>query len=84
MPWDEDFDIISSITNIETIARGPGVDIRHLLNRLYGHANWRKKKGIAEIEYANGQIWLAEVHWYEATGKGMKRRKVKREIRRLG
>ncbi len=83
MPSGEAFEIISPITDIETIATGTGVDIRHLLNRLYGRANWRKKKGIAEVEYISGQIWLAEVHWYEAHAKGMKRQKVKRDIRRL-
>lgn len=56
------FEIISQITHVEIIAKGTGVDIRHRLNQEYGFANWRKLKGIAEIEYANGEIWLAEVH----------------------
>jgi hypothetical protein len=34
-------------------------------------------KGIATIETAQGQIGLAEVHWYEAHGIG--RRKIKRK-----
>ena len=87
MPIGETFEIIGPVTDIETIATGTGVDIRHLLNRLYGRATWRKKKRIAEVEYASGQIWPrgrpAEVHWYEAHAKGMNREKVKRDIRGL-
>lgn len=78
------FEIISQITQIEIIAKGKGVDIRHRLNQEFGFANWRKLKGIAEIEYENGEIWLAEVHWYEAHTKGRKKEKDKRKLRRLG
>ncbi|MCL4255871.1 MAG: hypothetical protein KJ043_19090 [Anaerolineae bacterium] len=56
------FEIISQITQVEIIAKGKGVDIRHRLNQESGFANWRKLKGIAEIEYENGEVWLAEVH----------------------
>jgi hypothetical protein len=77
------FEIISKIEEIEIIARGTGVDIRHRLNAEYGRHNWRKMKGIAVIEYVNGQVWLAEVHWYEATGIGRKKEKDKRKLRRL-
>lgn len=77
------FEIISKIEQIETIAKGTGVDIRHRLNQEYGQANWRKMKGMAVVEYTNGEVWLAEVHWYEASGKGRKKEKDKRRIRRL-
>jgi hypothetical protein len=40
-------------------------------------------KGIAVIEYVNGEVWLAEVHWYEAAGIGRKKEKDKRKLRRL-
>jgi hypothetical protein len=56
------FEVISKIEQVATIAKGKGVDIRHRLNREYGDANWRKLKGIAVIEYENGEVWLAEVH----------------------
>lgn len=82
------FEIISQITHVEIIGKGTGVDIRHRLNHEYGFANWRKLKGIAEIEYENGEIWLAAPsgppHWYEAHTKGRKKEKDKRKIRRLG
>ena len=85
---DMKFEIISQITHVEIIAKGTGVDIRHRVNQEYGFANWRKLKGIAEIEYTNGEIWLAAPnrppHWYDAHGKGRKKEKDKRKIRRLG
>jgi hypothetical protein len=77
------FEIISKIERIETIARGKGVDIRHRLDAQYGRHSWRKMKGVAVIEYANGEVWLAEVHWYEAAGIGRRKEKDKRKIRRL-
>ncbi len=40
-------DIIGEIVNTEIIAKGHGVDIRHLLNRRHGRGNWRKLKGLA-------------------------------------
>lgn len=40
-------DILSEITQIETIASGVGVHIRDRLNREYGRGRWRKLKGIA-------------------------------------
>jgi hypothetical protein len=77
------FRLLSEFTNIEIIARGSGVDARHELNRQYGRANWRKLKGIATIEYEDGQIWIAELHWYEAQGIGQKRIKEKRRLERI-
>jgi hypothetical protein len=71
---------ISDISDIETIAKGAGVDIRHYLNHTFGRGNWRKLKGLAWVEYENGEIWLAEVHWYEAHGIGRRLEKAKRNI----
>ena len=28
--------------------------------------HWRKLKGIALVEYANGEIWEVELHWFES------------------
>ena len=77
------FKIISDITNIQVIAKGSGVDTRHELNRSYGRGNWRKLKGIATVEYENGQVWWVELHWFEAHGIGRKRPKVKDKIKRI-
>ncbi|RIK39324.1 MAG: hypothetical protein DCC55_18375 [Chloroflexi bacterium] len=74
---------LSEITDIEVIARGRGVDDRRRLNRIYGRGTWRKLKGRAVIEYTNGEIWLAELHWYEASNSGRREEKDKRRLRRL-
>ena len=50
------------------------------LRKLYGKGSWRKRKGIAEVELPNGTIRIAEVHWYEASGIGMKELKIKRFV----
>jgi hypothetical protein len=65
-----DFEIVSEITDVETIARGAGVRDRVRLRRRYGKGRWRKRKGIARVRLADGEIRLAELHWYEAHGIG--------------
>jgi hypothetical protein len=74
---------LSEITDIELITRGRGIDDRKRLNKMYGRGAWRKLKGRAVIEYVNGEIWLAELHWYEASGIGRREEKDKRKLRRL-
>lgn len=71
-----DFEIISTITNIENIAIGNSIRDLERLRKTYGGTRWRKVKGIATIQLANGRIRKAEIHWYEAHGIG------KREIKR--
>ena len=75
------FKILSEIRDIETIALGRGVYIRRYLERTYGRGRWRKMKGIATVELADGTICEAEIHWYEAHGIGRKDFKIKRLIR---
>lgn len=73
-----DFEIIGSITGVETIASGRGIHDLRRLRKNYGKGRWRKMKGIAQIRLRNGHIRVAEVHWYEAHGIGkreMKRRR---------
>ena len=72
-----DFEILSQITNIETIATGS--DIRELprLRRQYGRGRWRKLKGVATVRLKDGTIHLAEIHWYEAHGIGRQEFKIK-------
>jgi hypothetical protein len=50
------FEVISEISNVEIIARGAGVRIRQWLNETYGQGRWRKLKGMAIIEYENGEM----------------------------
>ena len=74
------FDIIGDILSSETIATGRGIRELKRLNRVYGKATWRKKKGIAKIELTDGTIKLAELHWYEGHGKGRKEMKIKKYL----
>ncbi len=72
------FEIISEITEIETIAVEKKIRDIERLREMYGRGRWRKLKGVAQIRLTNGRIRLAEVHWYEAHGIG--RREMKRKI----
>lgn len=80
------FKVVSAIAHIQLIVKGNGVDIRHHLNRTYADGRkvtWRKLKGIAVVEYANGELWEVELHWFEAHGIGHKDEKDKRKLRKL-
>jgi hypothetical protein len=44
----------------------------------YGRGRWRKRKGVGRVRLADGEIVLAELHWYEATGIGKREFKIKR------
>ncbi len=73
------FEILGTIRAIETIAVGTGIREIARLRKMYGHARWRKRKGIAEIRLlAGGTIVTAEIHWYEASNLGKKEFKIKR------
>ena len=72
-----DFELLSGPTEIETIARGRGIRELPRIFRTYGRGDWRKMKGVARIRLRNGQVRMAELHWYEAHGIG--RREIKRK-----
>jgi hypothetical protein len=72
------FRIVSPISKIETIAAGTGVRERKRLQKFYGKGRWRKRKGIASVRLSDGEICVAEIHWYEAHGIGAKEHKIKR------
>jgi len=79
----QDFDLLNEMTDIEVIARGLGVDVRHDLNRKYGRGRWRKLKGRAWIRlHDTGEVEYAEIHWYEAHGIGRREMKRKRVFRK--
>lgn len=75
------FEITGEIRDIETIASGRSAYIRRYLERTYGKGRWRKMKGIATVQLADGTISEAEIHWFEAHGIGRKDFKIKRLIR---
>jgi len=74
------FEIVSEISDIETIAVGSKIRDVSRLRRTYGRGRWRKLKGIAKVRLRSGRIRLAELHWYEAHGIGRKEVKRKRYI----
>jgi hypothetical protein len=71
-------DIVGEIRQIVTIASGAGIHILPRLVRLYGNGNWRKLKGFATVQFEDGTIAEAEIHWFEAAGIGKRRMKIKR------
>jgi hypothetical protein len=62
------------------IATGRGIKDLARLRRLYGRGRWRKMKGVARVRLQNGDVRLAELHWYEAHGIGKKEIKRKRNV----
>ena len=75
-----EFELLGPIETLETIASGTGLRDRRRLVREYGAGKWRKMKGIATVQLADGTICEAELHWYEAHGIGKKEIKFKRPI----
>jgi|HubBroStandDraft_6_1064221.scaffolds.fasta_scaffold37979_2 hypothetical protein len=74
------FKIVGRISDIQRIASGRSIRERRRLLKLYGGSRWRKLKGIASVEFADGTMGRAEVHWYEAHGVGAKEFKIKRML----
>ena len=74
------FEIISELAKIETIAIGRKIRDFPRPKRIYGQGRWRKLKGVAQVRLRNGRIRLAELHWYEAHGIGRKEMKRKRYL----
>ena len=74
------FEVVGSIRSPETIARGRGIRELPRLRRVYGLGQWRKCKGDADVKLADGATRRAEVHWYEAPGKGRFEFKIKRYL----
>ncbi len=74
----QNFEIISAIQEIETIAIGSNIHNLEYLQKVHGRGRWRKLKGTAYIKLLNGRIRHVELHWYEAHGVGRKDIKIKR------
>lgn len=71
------FEIGGDVEQQETIASGRGVKIRSYLKKVYGPGRWRKRKGVATVQLANGKLRRVELHWYEAHGIGKRDFKIK-------
>lgn len=72
------FELLGSIENVQVIAVAGRIREIMRLYRQYGPARWRKLKGVATVRLQSGRICRAEVHWYEAHGKGRKKMKIKK------
>ena len=72
------FRIVGPIADVKAIAKGKAIRERKRLWKVYGKGRWRKLKGIADIEFLDGTMCQAEIHWYEAHGIGAKEYKIKR------
>ena len=74
------FQIIGTISDVETMAVSRGIRIQPLLQKRYGKGRWRKLKGVANVRLNDGTIRVAEVHWFEAHGIGKKKMRIKRYL----
>ena len=70
--------IVSDITSLENIAVSGQIKNLKRLRKTHGGKRWRKMKGLAYVELLNGEVRLAELHWYQAHGIGKKEIKIKR------
>ena len=72
-----DFELVGDLSEIETIAVNLSIRELESLKATYGGRRWRKLKGIGLVRLVNGNIRLAEIHWYEAHGIGKRKMKIK-------
>jgi hypothetical protein len=75
-----DFEIIDNVREVEIIAVSSKIRIVNYLQETFGKGRWRKLKGTATIKLSNGDIRLAEIHWFEAHGIGKKLLRIKRYL----
>jgi hypothetical protein len=72
------FEILEQISESEIIAVNKSIRELKRLKKAYGGGRWRKMKGVFIIRFQSGDVCRAEIHWYEAHGKGKKDLKIKR------
>lgn len=74
------FEIVGSVSNIETIAAGSGIrEVGRLKGfTVEGYTRWRKLKGFAGVILEDGTLHQAEIHRYEALVFGRRDIKIKR------
>mgnify|MGYP007034366876 CR=1 FL=1 len=71
------FKILGKVYDVEIIAVGSKIRILPFLRKEFGGSRWIKLKGTAQVELADGEIRLAEIHWFEAHGIGKKLLRIK-------
>ena len=57
------FELVGSLSGIETIAVNLSIRDRQSLKAQYGGKRWRKLKGRGLVRLENGDLREAEVHW---------------------
>jgi hypothetical protein len=77
-----DFTIVKIARVVETIAAGKNLKERDRLVEDYGNGRWRKVKGIGLVRSVSGELYQAQLHWFEAHGLGRFEMKVKKVFRR--
>jgi len=75
-----DIEILGEILDPQTIAVGRKIRELGRLKKVYGPGRWRKRKGKAKVRLPDGTVCMAEIHWYEAHGVGLKEFKLKRTL----
>jgi hypothetical protein len=74
----EEIEVISDISEIETIAIGNSIRDLERLQKKHGRGRWRKLKGLATVRLPDNTTCFVEIHWYEANGIGKHDIKIKR------
>ena len=74
------FTIVGTIRNAKVIATGRSVRIRRHLIQRFGATRWRKMRGEATIQFDDGTLQRAELHWFEVHGIGRVYFKRKRNL----
>ena len=57
-----DFELVSELTEIQTIAVNLSIRERESLKETYGGRRWRKLKGVALVRLIHGGVRKAELH----------------------
>lgn len=71
-------EILGDVRDVTVIAVARGIRELGRLRKAYGQGRWRKLKGVALVRVDLGPAFMAEIHWYEASGIGRKELKIKR------
>ncbi|MDC0832119.1 hypothetical protein AY599_17760 [Leptolyngbya valderiana BDU 20041] len=72
-----DFELLGDLSDIEVIAVNLSIRELRRLKEQFGGRRWRKLKGLGLVRFPNGDVYQAELHWYEAHGIGRRKMKVK-------
>ncbi|PPT05026.1 hypothetical protein CKA32_000062 [Geitlerinema sp. FC II] len=69
--------MLGDLSDIEVIAVNLSIRELRRLKEQFGGRRWRKLKGLGLVRFPNGDVYQAELHWYEAHGIGRRKMKVK-------